>query len=80
MQHISAVCYVGDKAALALCADYAFFFIITVITIMGVTWPEGTQSLDGGVSVLADVTEDHPVCLRPGTSTRRHHHLCGRSL
>lgn len=24
MQHISAVCYVGDKAALALCIDYAF--------------------------------------------------------
>lgn len=26
MQHISAVCYVGDEAALALCADYVFFF------------------------------------------------------
>lgn len=48
--------------------------------ITGVTWSEGPQSLDGGVSVPADFTEDHPVCFGPGASTRRHHHLRGGSL
>lgn len=57
-----------------LCTHFACFWII------GVTWAEGPQSLDGGVSVPADVTEDHPVCFRAGASAWRHHHLRGRSL
>lgn len=61
-------------AALSLCTYCAFFWIT------GVTWPEGPQSMDRGVSVPADFAEDHPVCFRPGASTRRHYYVCGRSL
>lgn len=61
-------------ATLSLCTHCACFWIT------GVTWPEGPQSLDGGVSVPADLTEDHPVCFGPGASTRRHYYLRGRSL
>lgn len=42
--------------------------------------PEGSQSLDGGVPVPADLTEDHPVRLRPGAPARGHRHLRGRGL
>ena len=72
-------CAINDTEVLlsllpTLCTHCASFWIT------GVTWTEGPQSLDGGVSVPADFAEDHPVCLGPGASTRRHHHLRGRSL
>lgn len=38
------------------------------------------QSVDGGVSVPANISEDHPVCLREGAAAWRHHHLCGGSF
>lgn len=71
--------YSDDTEALlsllpTLCTHCASFWIT------GVTWSEGPQSLDGGVSVPADFAEDHPVCFGPGASTRRHLHLRGRSL
>lgn len=57
-----------------LCTHCACFLIT------GLSWSEGPQSLDRSVSVFADVTEDHPVCFRPGAPAWRNHHLCGRSL
>lgn len=66
--------------SICLIAILSLYTHCACFLIMGVTWSEGSQSLDGGVSVPANFTEDYPVCFRPGASTRRNCHLCGRSL
>lgn len=38
------------------------------------------QSVDRGVSVPANIPEDHPVCLWKRSSAWRHHHLCCGSV
>lgn len=53
---------------------------ICCFALLSLWTPEGSQSLDGGVPVPADLTEDHPVRLRPGASARGQHHLCGGGL